>query len=82
MIVTNVARDAVDADALLTNSAKADGEVVWSLCPALFLPSTECKKTLLDGHLSEHAPQIKRPVQNGRAVIWPLGRGFQGVRAL
>jgi hypothetical protein len=24
------ARDAVDADALLTNSAEADGEVVWS----------------------------------------------------
>jgi hypothetical protein len=28
-IVTNVRRDAVDAEALLTNSAKADGEVVW-----------------------------------------------------
>jgi hypothetical protein len=28
-IVTNVGRDAVDADALLTNSAEADGEVVW-----------------------------------------------------
>ena len=27
-IVTNVGRDAVDAEALLTNSAKADGEVV------------------------------------------------------
>ena len=29
-IVTNVERDAVDAKALLTNSAQADGEVVWS----------------------------------------------------
>jgi hypothetical protein len=29
-IVTDVGRDAVDADALLTNSAQADGEVVWS----------------------------------------------------
>jgi hypothetical protein len=29
-IVTDVRRDAVDAKALLTNSAKADGEVVWS----------------------------------------------------
>jgi hypothetical protein len=29
-IVTNVGRDAVDALALLTNSAQADGEVVWS----------------------------------------------------
>ena len=29
-IVTNVGRDAVDAAALLTNGAKADGEVVWS----------------------------------------------------
>jgi hypothetical protein len=29
-IVTNVGRDAVDADALLTNGAEADGEVVWS----------------------------------------------------
>jgi hypothetical protein len=29
-IVTDVGRDAVDADALLTNSAEADGEVVWS----------------------------------------------------
>ena len=29
-IVTDVRRDAVDADALLTNSAEADGEVVWS----------------------------------------------------
>ena len=28
--VINAGRDAVDADALLTNSAKADGEVVWS----------------------------------------------------
>jgi hypothetical protein len=28
-IVTDVRRDAVDAEALLTNSAKADGEVVW-----------------------------------------------------
>jgi hypothetical protein len=28
-IVTNVERDAVDAEALLTNGAKADGEVVW-----------------------------------------------------
>jgi hypothetical protein len=29
-IVTDVGRDAMDADALLTNSADADGEVVWS----------------------------------------------------
>ena len=29
-IVTNAGRDAVDADVLLTNSTKADGEVVWS----------------------------------------------------
>jgi hypothetical protein len=29
-IVTNAGRDAVDVAALLTNSAKADGEVVWS----------------------------------------------------
>ena len=29
-IVTDVGRDAVDAAALLTNSAEADGEVVWS----------------------------------------------------
>jgi hypothetical protein len=29
-IVTVAARDAVDADALLTNGAEADGEVVWS----------------------------------------------------
>jgi hypothetical protein len=29
-IVTNVGWDAVDAEALLTNSAKADGEVAWS----------------------------------------------------
>jgi hypothetical protein len=29
-IVTNVGRDAVDADALSTNGAEADGEVVWS----------------------------------------------------
>ena len=29
-IVTNAERDAVDVDALLTNSADADGEVVWS----------------------------------------------------
>ena len=28
--VINAGRDAVDADALLTNSAEADGEVVWS----------------------------------------------------
>jgi hypothetical protein len=28
--VINAGRDAVDADALLTNSADADGEVVWS----------------------------------------------------
>jgi hypothetical protein len=28
--VTNAGRDAVDADALLTNGAEADGEVVWS----------------------------------------------------
>jgi hypothetical protein len=35
-IVTNVGRDAVDADALLTNGADADGEVVWSCSPVLF----------------------------------------------
>jgi hypothetical protein len=29
-IVTDAGRDAVDADALLTNGAEADGEVVWS----------------------------------------------------
>jgi len=29
-IVTNAGLDAMDAAALLTNSAKADGEVVWS----------------------------------------------------
>jgi hypothetical protein len=28
-IVTDAGRDAVDADALLTNGAEADGEVVW-----------------------------------------------------
>jgi hypothetical protein len=28
--VTDAGRDAVDADALLTNGAEADGEVVWS----------------------------------------------------
>ena len=30
MIVTAAERDAVDADALQTSGAKADGEVVWS----------------------------------------------------
>ena len=29
-IVTDVERDAVDADAPITNGAEADGEVVWS----------------------------------------------------
>jgi hypothetical protein len=29
-IVTAAGRDAMDADALLTNGAEADGEVVWS----------------------------------------------------
>jgi hypothetical protein len=29
-IVTDAGRDAVDAEVLLTNSAEADGEVVWS----------------------------------------------------
>jgi hypothetical protein len=29
-IVTDARRDAVDVDALLTNGADADGEVVWS----------------------------------------------------
>jgi len=29
-IVTDVGRDAVDADAPITNGAEADGEVVWS----------------------------------------------------
>jgi hypothetical protein len=29
-IVTDAGRDAVDAAVLLTNSTKADGEVVWS----------------------------------------------------
>ena len=29
-IVTDARRDAVDADALQTSGAKADGEVVWS----------------------------------------------------
>jgi len=29
-IVTDARRDAVDAEALLTNSAEADGEGVWS----------------------------------------------------
>jgi endogenous inhibitor of DNA gyrase (YacG/DUF329 family) len=29
-IVTDAGRDAVDADAPLTNGAEADGEVVWS----------------------------------------------------
>ena len=29
-IVTDAGRDAVDADALLTNGAEADGEDVWS----------------------------------------------------
>jgi hypothetical protein len=29
-IVADARRDAVDADALLTNSAEADGESVWS----------------------------------------------------
>jgi hypothetical protein len=28
--VTDAERDAVDVDALLTNGADADGEVVWS----------------------------------------------------
>ncbi len=29
-VVTSVRRDAMDADAPLTNGVKADGEVVWS----------------------------------------------------
>jgi hypothetical protein len=29
-IVTDAGRDAVDADAPITNGAEADGEVVWS----------------------------------------------------
>ena len=29
-VVTSVRRDAVDADAPLTNGAETDGEVVWS----------------------------------------------------
>ena len=30
MIVTNAGRDAMDADAPITNGADVDGEVVWS----------------------------------------------------
>jgi len=30
MIVTNAGRDAVDAEAPITNGVEADGEVVWS----------------------------------------------------
>jgi hypothetical protein len=30
MIVTNAGRDAVDADAPITNGVEADGENVWS----------------------------------------------------
>jgi hypothetical protein len=30
MIVTNAGRDAVDAEAPITNGAEADGEDVWS----------------------------------------------------
>ena len=33
MIVTIVGRDAVDADAPITNGVEADGEVVWSRHP-------------------------------------------------
>jgi len=29
-VVTNVGRDAMDAEVPLTSSAKADGEIVWS----------------------------------------------------
>jgi hypothetical protein len=32
-IVTDVERDAVDADAPITNGVEADGEGVWSRCP-------------------------------------------------
>jgi hypothetical protein len=33
MIVTNAGRDAVDADAPITNGAEADGKNVWSWHP-------------------------------------------------
>ena len=35
MIVTNAGRDAVDADAPITNGADADGKTVWSWHPLL-----------------------------------------------
>jgi hypothetical protein len=38
-------RDAVDALVLLTNGAKADGEVVWSCSPALLSFAKEPKKS-------------------------------------
>jgi hypothetical protein len=40
-IVTDAGRDAVDAEAPLTNGAEADGEVVWSRHPDAGVRSAE-----------------------------------------
>jgi hypothetical protein len=57
-IVTDAGRDAVDADAPITNGTEADGEVVWSWRPdagvkpvELSPPATVANKP---GHRGEH----------------------------
>jgi hypothetical protein len=56
-------RDAVDVKALLTNGADADGEVVWSLCLALFFAVLRMQETVARQGFIQHFRTNKKARQ-------------------
>jgi hypothetical protein len=71
MIVTNAGRDAVDAEAPITNGVDADGEVVWSCSPVLFSLAKDRRKRLRTKCLWDTRQQGTRPARNEQAPIGP-----------
>jgi hypothetical protein len=68
-IVTNVGRDAMDAEVPLTSGAEADGEIVWSWrrdagakSAEVIPPATVAKEPV---HRGEHAIS-RKPIAQGR----------------
>ena len=71
-IVTDAGRDAVDADAPITNGAEADGEVVWSWRPDAGVKSMEATPPTTvankPGHRGEH--EISRKPLRGECRVF------------
>jgi hypothetical protein len=73
-------RDAVDVAVSRDERTDADGEVVWTVRPTLYLLFFYRKNPVETMHLRKLIRQVKRPAKKGRAVLGFIHSSSAGFR--